>query len=63
MVTTDVRPVTLAPQSEVVAKKRYYLKKKDGQINEDATRLFERVAKAIAAIEPIYGILKVESGL
>ena len=63
MVTTDVRPVTLAPQSVVVAKKRYYLKKKDGQINEDATRLFERVAKAIAAIEPIYGILKVESGL
>ena len=63
MVTTDVRPVTLAPQSEVVAKKRYYLKKQDGQIKEDATNLFKRVAKAIAAIEPTYGTLKVESDL
>ena len=63
MVTTDVRPVTLTPQSEVVAKKRYYLKKADGQVKEDATSLFKRVAKAVAAIEPMYGMLKVESDL
>ena len=63
MVTTEVRPVTLAPQSEVVARKRYYLKAVDGTIKEDASNLFRRVAKAIAAIEPIYGTLKVESDL
>tara|TARA_R110000824_G_scaffold273282_2_gene461763 strand:+ start:3139 stop:5046 length:1908 start_codon:yes stop_codon:yes gene_type:complete len=63
MVTTDVRPVTLSPQSEVVAKKRYYLKEKNGQIKEDATKLFKRVAKAVAAVEPMYGTLKVESEL
>jgi len=63
MVTTDVRPVTLAPQSEVVAKKRYYLKKRSGQVKEDASSLFKRVATAIAAIEETYGTLKIESEL
>jgi len=63
MVTTDVRPVTLAPQSEVVAKKRYYLKKQSGQVKEDASSLFKRVATAIAAIEETYGTLKIESEL
>lgn len=63
MVTTDVRPVTLTPQSEVVAKNRYYLKRENGQIKEDATSLFKRVAKAVAAIEPTYGTLKVERDL
>ena len=63
MVTTDVRPVTLASQSEVVAQKRYYLKKQDGQIKEDATNLFSRVAKAVALIESTYGTLEVENEL
>ena len=63
MVTIDVRPVTLAPQSEIVAKKRYYLKTQSGQVEEDASSLFKRVATAIAAIEEIYGTLKIESEL
>jgi len=63
MVITDVRTVTLAPQSEVVAKKRYYLKKQNGQIKEDASSLFRRVATEIAAIEGTYGTLNVETKL
>ena len=63
MVTTNVRPITLAPQSEVVAQKRYYLKKQNGQATEDASSLFKRVATAIAAIEETYGVLNIESKL
>ena len=63
MVTTEVRPVTLAPQSEVVAKKRYYLKEQNGDIIENAASLFNRVATAVASIESIYGTLEIESKL
>jgi len=63
MVITDVRPVTLAPQSEVVAKKRYYLKRPNGQVKEDASQLFKRVATVIASTEKTYGTLDIESKL
>ena len=63
MVTTEVRPITLAPQSEVVAKKRYYLKEQNGEVIENASSLFNRVATAVASIESIYGTLEIESKL
>ena len=63
MVITEIHPVTLAPQSEVVAKKRYYLKEQNGDVVENASSLFNRVATAIAAIESTYGTLDIESEL
>ena len=63
VITAAHETITLSPQSEVVAKKRYYLKEADGKTKENATSLFRRVAKAIASIEPMYGVLDVEKDL
>ena len=63
VITATHETITLSPQSEVVAKKRYYLKEADGKTKEDATSLFRRVAKAIASVEPIYGVLDIEKDL
>ncbi len=48
--------VHLSPQAEVVAKKRYYLKNEQGEIIEDAEKMFKRVAKGVASIETLYNV-------
>ena len=63
VITAAHETITLSPQSEVVAKKRYYLKEANGKTKENATSLFKRVAKAIASVEPMYGVLDVEKDL
>ena len=50
VITAAHETITLSPQSEVVAKKRYYLKEANGKTKENATSLFKRVAKAIASV-------------
>ena len=47
--------VTLTQQAETVASKRYYLKDESGEPEENANTLLERVAKAIASSEKLYG--------
>ena len=47
--------VTLTQQAETVASKRYYLKDESGEPEENANTLLERVAKAIASAEKLYG--------
>jgi len=58
--TIATLPITLSPQAEVVAKKRYFLKNDDNEIVEKAPDMFRRVADAIAAVEKQYGKLDID---
>ena len=53
----------LTEQAEVVLNHRYYLKDTDGEVTENSSELFRRVAKAVSSIEKEYKILPVESKL
>ena len=53
-------PVSLSPQAEVVAQKRYFLKKNKNDVIEDASQMFRRVANAVASVEKQYGKLDVD---
>ena len=53
----------LTEQAEVVLNHRYYLKDTDGEVTENSSELFRRVAKAVSSIEKGYKILPVESKL
>ena len=55
--------VTLAPQAELVARKRYYLKDDENKPIENAEKMFRRVADSISSIETNYGKLAVETQL
>tara|TARA_R110002020_G_scaffold284230_5_gene499809 strand:+ start:1290 stop:3176 length:1887 start_codon:yes stop_codon:yes gene_type:complete len=55
--------VNLSEQAEIVLGHRYFLKNQQGEIAETSADLFRRVAKAIAAVEPLYYTLPVESEL
>ena len=56
-------PFLLSKQQEAVLMHRYYLRDANGSIKEDASSLFERVAKAISSIENFYPTLSVASSL
>ena len=53
-------PVSLSPQAEVVAQKRYFLKNNKNDVIEDASQMFRRVANAVASVEKQYGKLDVD---
>ena len=53
----------MTEQAEVVLNHRYYLKATDGEVTENSSELFRRVAKAVSSIEKEYKILPVESKL
>ena len=53
----------IADQAEVILNHRYYLKDKQGDVVEDSTKLFERVANAISKIDVDYGKLAVDAEL
>jgi len=53
----------LTEQAEVVLNHRYYLKDTEGEVTENSSDLFRRVAKAVSSIEKSYKILPVESEL
>ncbi len=53
----------LTEQAEVVLNHRYYLKDTEGEVTENSSDLFSRVAKAVSSIEKDYKILPVESEL
>ena len=53
----------ITDQAEVILNHRYYLKDKQGDVVEDSTKLFERVAKAISKIDIDYGKLAVDAEL
>ena len=61
MTTSIVREPILSIQQESILEHRYYLRTKQGEIKEDSSSLFERVAKAIASIESLYYTLPVEA--
>ena len=58
--TIGAIPITLSPQAEVVAKKRYFLKDASNEVVEDAPAMFRRVSDAIASVEKQYGKLDVD---
>jgi len=58
--TIGTIPITLSPQAEIVARKRYFLKDDSNEIVEDAPAMFRRVADAIAAVEKQYGKLDID---
>jgi len=62
MTTTTITelPISLSPQAEVVAQKRYFLKNTDNEIVENASEMFRRVADAVASVEKQYGKLDVD---
>ena len=62
MTTTTITelPISLSPQAEVVAQKRYFLKNTDNEIVENASEMFRRVANAVASVEKQYGKLDVD---
>ena len=53
----------ITDQAEVILNHRYYLKDKQGDVVEDSTKLFERVANAISKIDVDYGKLAVDAEL
>ena len=53
----------VSEQAEVILNHRYYLKDNNNQVVEDASAMFNRVAKAVAAIENHYYTLPVEADL
>jgi ribonucleoside-diphosphate reductase alpha chain len=61
--TIGAIPITLSPQAEVVAKKRYFLKDASNEVVEDAPAMFRRVADAIAIVEKKYGKLDIDAQL
>jgi len=61
--TIATLPVSLSPQAEVVAQKRYFLKNDDNEVVEEAPDMFRRVADAVAAVEIQYGKLDIETKL
>tara|TARA_R110000824_G_scaffold115716_3_gene266874 strand:+ start:1076 stop:2959 length:1884 start_codon:yes stop_codon:yes gene_type:complete len=58
-----VQNTVLSEQAEVVLEHRYFLKDALGEITENSTDLFSRVAKAIAAVESMYYTLPIEAKL
>ena len=58
-----VQNTVLSEQAEVVLGHRYFLKNNLGEVTENSTDLFRRVAKAIADVEPMYYTLPVEAEL
>ena len=61
--TIGAIPITLSPQAEVVAKKRYFLKNDSNEVVEDAPAMFRRVADAMASVEKQYGKLDIDVSL
>ena len=61
--TIGTIPITLSPQAEIVARKRYFLKDDSNEIVEDARAMFRRVADAVAAVETQYGKLDIDAQL
>ena len=59
----EVQNTVLSEQAEVVLEHRYFLKNDLGEVTENSTDLFRRVAKAIAEVEPMYYTLPVEAKL
>ena len=53
----------VSEQAEVILNHRYYLKDNNNQVVEDASAMFNRVAKAVAAIENHCYTLPVEADL
>jgi len=53
----------MSDQAEVILNHRYYLKNSENEVVEDATAMFQRVAKAVASIEDSYYTLPVEKEL
>ena len=53
----------MSEQAEVILNHRYYLKNSENEVVEDATAMFQRVAKAVASIEDSYYTLPVEKEL
>ena len=60
---TTVATPLISEQAEKVLNHRYFLKNPEGEIIEDSTTLFKRVAKAIASVEKTYFVLPVEAEL
>ena len=54
---------SITDQAEVILNHRYYLKDKKGDVVEDSTKLFERVADAISKVDIEYGKLPVDAEL
>ena len=54
-------PIT--EQAEVILNHRYYLKDKQGDVIEDSSQLFQRVADAISKVDVDYGKLPVDAEL
>ena len=63
MTTVSVSSAKVSDQAEVILNHRYYLKDNNNQVVEDASAMFNRVAKAVAAIENHYYTLPVEADL
>jgi len=64
MATVFETQPALSEQSEVILNHRYYLKDKQGQLIEDSSGLFARVATSIASVDgTVYGALPVEVAL
>ena len=63
MTTLTLQKPALSIQQESVLAHRYYLKDNDGEIKENATSLFDRVATAISDTEDMYYTLSVEKVL
>ena len=59
--TDSKNPIT--DQAEVILSHRYYLKNTDGEIIEDSSELFTRVAAAVAKVDIEYGKMPVDSQL
>ena len=54
---------TITDQAEVILAHRYYLKDTDGDVIENSSQLFSRVALAVASIDTQYGKLPVDAQL
>ena len=54
---------TITDQAEVILAHRYYLKDTDGDVIENSSQLFSRVASAVASIDIQYGKLPVDAQL
>ena len=59
--TNSTNPIT--DQAEVILSHRYYLKNTDGEIIEDSSELFTRVASAVAKVDTEYGKMPVDAQL
>ncbi len=52
---TSSRPIVMSDHALAVLEKRFLLRDESGQVVEDAAGLFRRVARAVAAVDAIYG--------